>query len=133
MTSTATGAAVGVVAGSLWDVLRLPSVEVRAAGLLFLLALAADLGRVPVLATRRQVPQEWGRLLPPVTVGVLYGGRLGVGPLTILNSWFWWAGLLLGAGHGPWIALAVGALFGGVRACVTALAGYRRALVRPAQ
>ena len=129
----ATAAAFGLITGSVWEALGLPRVGLMGAGILCALAALADALRAPVLCTRRQVPVEWGRLLPPITVAVLYGGRLGVGPLTILNSWLWWAGAIIGASHGPWKSLTVGALFGGVRTGLTALAGLRRAAAHPSE
>ena len=44
-------------------------------------------------------------------MAVLYGARLGVGPLTILSSWLWWAMLVVGAAGGPWLGAMAGAAF----------------------
>ncbi|MEM9654521.1 MAG: hypothetical protein AAGA65_20685 [Actinomycetota bacterium] len=70
----------------------------------------------------RQVPQEWGRLLDQRVVAVLYGARLGVGPLTILSTWTWWSTLIAASLIGPWTGAAVGAGFGSVRLAVTVAA-----------
>lgn len=66
-------------------------------------------------SVRRQVPREWSRLFGPVTVAALYGARLGVGPLTILNTWLWWGAALLGGLGGPWTGAATGAAFATAR------------------
>lgn len=70
----------------------------------------------------RQVPQEWGRLLDPSIVAVLYGSRLGVGPLTMLSTWMWWAAIGGGAMLGPLAAVSAGATFGLVRLAVIVVA-----------
>ena len=70
------------------------------------------------LALRRQVPREWSDLFAPGTVAVLYGARLGVGPLTLLPTWLWWAAALLGALLGPGPSTLAGATFGLVRGVV---------------
>lgn len=92
-------------------------VAVVASGLVFDLV-GMGTGRMKPPAVGRQVPQEWSRLLPPPVVAVLYGARLGVGPLTILSTWSWWSATLISAllGLGP--AVAVGAMFGSVRLVV---------------
>jgi hypothetical protein len=86
------------------------------AGALAVAAVIADLvsrrtGRLRPLAVRRQVPLAWGRLLGVRTAAVLYGARLGVGPLTILPTWLWWAGTAVTVSLGPWWAAAGGAAF----------------------
>lgn len=86
-------------------------------------ALADLIGWPPVASVRRQVPQAWSRLFAPVTVAGLYGARLGVGPLTVLNTWLWWAALAAGALAGLGAAVAAGAAFGLVRAATTVAAG----------
>ncbi|HUQ39897.1 MAG TPA: hypothetical protein VM030_07050 [Acidimicrobiales bacterium] len=96
------GAAPGVVAGML------------------ALAAVADIaatarGRPQPWAVRRQVPREWGRIFPPAGAALLYGARLGVGPLTILSTWLWWAAVVGAAGLGPGPSALVGAGFGMVR------------------
>jgi hypothetical protein len=67
----------------------------------------------------RQVPQEWSRLLAAPVVAVLYGARLGVGPLTILSTWTWWSVTVAAALAGPIVSVATGATFGLVRLIVT--------------
>ena len=69
-----------------------------------------------------QVPRIWSSLLPPRVVAVLYGARLGVGPLTILSTWTWWAVTLGSALLGPAPAALVGATFGLVRQAATVAA-----------
>src|SRR5690606_22169942 len=89
-------------------------------------------GRPRPLSVGRQVPREWSRLFSPPTVAVLYGGRLGVGPATILTTWLWWAVLILGAAGGVWTATAAGAAFGLVRTVVmVALAEWIRVAAAP--
>lgn len=79
-------------------------------------------GRPSPPTSGRQVPQEWGRLLGPETVAVLYGARLGVGPLTILSTWTWWSVLIAASLIGPGTGALVGAGFGAVRLVVTVAA-----------
>ncbi|MEM8923296.1 MAG: hypothetical protein AAGD35_07310 [Actinomycetota bacterium] len=91
--------------------------------ILVAVAVAADLavltiGRPTPLAVGRQVPQAWGRLLAPPVVAALYGARLGVGPLTVLSTWTWWAVTVASAMSGPLPAMVVGATFGLVRMAV---------------
>ncbi len=68
-------------------------------------------GRPAPLTLGRQVPQEWGRLLPLPLTAVLYGARLGVGPLTILSTWMWWSMLVAASLIGVWTAVAVSMWF----------------------
>lgn len=68
-------------------------------------------GRPQPLSARTQVPVAWSELFPPPVVALLYGARLGVGPLTILPTWLWWAAFVLGAGHGPLPSAGVGFAF----------------------
>lgn len=123
-----TGAAVGLVAGVAWRVAGLPDVAPAVALAVAAIALVLDgLGRPRPVAVRHQVPQVWGRYFGPATVAVLYGARLGVGPLTILATWTWWAALVLGASLGPWPSALVGAVFAVARTLTmtTAVAGAR--------
>jgi hypothetical protein len=76
-------------------------------------------GRPKPLANGRQVPREWGRLLPPSTVAVLYGARLGVGPLTMLSTWTWWSVTVASALIGLGTAVGVAATFAVVRLVVS--------------
>jgi hypothetical protein len=46
-------------------------------------------------AVRSQVPQWWGHTFGPWWGSVRYGFRLGLGPATLLNSWLWWAGVVV--------------------------------------
>lgn len=118
-----TGGLVGFAAGLV--VPELPTAVVLA---LAAVALVLDLaGRPRPLAVRRQVPQLYGRWYGARTVAALYGARLGVGPLTILATWTWWAALVVGASLGPWLSAAVGATFALARTATMlgAVAGTR--------
>ncbi|MEO1060437.1 MAG: hypothetical protein AAFZ07_03385 [Actinomycetota bacterium] len=121
-----TAALAGLLAGALLGWIADPSpvvvaLVVAAAGL-------ADLSRWHPIDVGRQVPLEWGRLFSETTTAALYGARLGVGPLTVLTSWTWWAGLVLAGLHGPFVAAGVAAVFHVVRVAVMALgvAGSQR-------
>jgi hypothetical protein len=112
LTGALTGAAVGFVAGVAWAVAGLPEASPVVAVALAAAALVLDaLGWPRPLAVRRQVPQLYGRWFGARTVAVLYGARLGVGPLTILATWTWWAALVVGASLGPWLSALVGTAF----------------------
>lgn len=118
--ATATGALVGFAAGVVWAVAGMPALPRGAVVALVALAVGADLlghrsGRPRPPSVGRQVPQAWSRLLPPPTVAVLYGARLGVGPATILPTWLWWAMLVVAASAGVWASVVAGAVFGAVR------------------
>ncbi len=76
-------------------------------------------------SVRQQVPVEWGRMFSAPVTAVLYGARLGIGPLTILSTWLWWAALFAGAWLGVWESVLIGACFGMVRLVVTAAASLR--------
>jgi hypothetical protein len=123
-TSASSGAVVGFAAGAVWSVLADPlswlAVVLVTGG-----AVVLDASCVPALSIRRQVPQLWGRIFPAPTVAVLYGARLGVGPLTILRTWLWWSALVVGASAGPWWSAAVGATFGLGRVAAMLGAGTR--------
>ena len=84
-------------------------------------------GRPRPLTLGRQVPREWGRLLPLPITASLYGGRLGVGPLTILSTWMWWAALMGAALVGVWTAVAVSAWFAVGRVVINGIVGRRLA------
>ena len=112
MTAAVAGLAAGFALGWMPD----PSpvvvaLVVAAAGL-------ADLSRLHPVDLGRQVPSEWGRYFSETTTAALYGARLGVGPLTILTSWTWWAGLILAGLHGPLVGAAVAGVFHLVRVLV---------------
>lgn len=68
-------------------------------------------GRPQPPSVRRQVPVEWSGLFAPPVVALLYGARLGVGPLTILPTWLWWGAFALGAWHGPLPSAVTGLAF----------------------
>jgi hypothetical protein len=115
--ATLTGALTGFALGALWAGLGLPPAAPLVAAALVGLAVLADLGRRPrPFAVGRQVPQEWGRLLDPPVAATLYGARLGVGPLTILSTWLWWAAMAVAVSMGPWVGAVAGTAFGAVRA-----------------
>ena len=77
------------------------------------------------LTLGRQVPREWGRLLSPSVTAFLYGGRLGVGPLTILSTWMWWAMLIAAALGGVWVSVAVSVWFAAGRVVINGIVGRR--------
>ncbi|HEX9993390.1 MAG TPA: hypothetical protein VGB14_10720 [Acidimicrobiales bacterium] len=106
----ATGGLVGFFLGAGWLATGWPAASPAVSAAVVAAALAADLVARP-LDVRRQVPQLWGRIFGPGTVAVLYGARLGVGPLTILTTWLWWAATALAVTHGPWVGAGSGALF----------------------
>ncbi|HVF73701.1 MAG TPA: hypothetical protein VM938_01525 [Acidimicrobiales bacterium] len=109
----ATGALAGFVVGAAWTGFGLPGASEPVAALVVAVAVVLDLvGRPRPAAVHRQVPQAWARVFPIRVAAVLYGARLGVGPLTILSTWLWWAAFVLGATAGPWWSSAVGAAFG---------------------
>ena len=78
-------------------------------------------GRPKPVANGRQVPREWGRWLSPPAVAVLYGARLGVGPLTMLSTWTWWSVTIAAAVMGLGATLAVASTFALVRLVVSVL------------
>lgn len=80
-------------------------------------------GRPLPLTLGRQVPRQWGRLLPLPVTALLYGGRLGVGPLTILSTWMWWAALIAAALVDVWMAVAVSVWFAVWRVVINGLVG----------
>jgi hypothetical protein len=130
LSATVSGAAAGAALGALWSVLSAPELTALGAAAVVSAAVALDiLGRAigwpRPMSVGTQVPQAWGRLLAPATAATLYGLRLGVGPLTILNTWRWWAGMVIAASHGPVAAGIAGAAFGALRTVVTASASAR--------
>jgi hypothetical protein len=118
LSGAVTGALVGFAAGVV-PLPDAPAVPVAVG------AAVLDALRVPVLAVRRQVPQYWGRIFGPRLVALLYGARLGVGPLTLLPTWLWWAAIVVGATRGPWAGAATGATFAVVRTVTMWIAGTR--------
>lgn len=123
-TSASTGALAGFVAGAAWSMVADP-LSWLAVVVVTGSAVILDASCVPAPSVRRQVPQLWGRIFSAPTVAVLYGARLGVGPLTILRTWIWWAALVVGASAGPWWSAAVGATFGLGRILAMLAAGTR--------
>ncbi len=126
-TSAGAGASAGLVLGAVAGLLRIPAPGPVSVTLVIGVAVAADLavlvrGGPDPVSVRRQVPQAWGRLLSPPVAASLYGARLGIGPLTVLNSWLWWAAALLGAALGVVPSVLVGLAFGLVRGLTTAAA-----------
>lgn len=118
--AASTGALAGLSVGFLWRLTALPELSLEAVAVLGGAAAAADAvhrrwGRLRPLSVPRQVPRAWGRLFDARTTATLYGARLGVGPLTHLVTWMWWAAMLAAASQGLGPALAVGSLFGGAR------------------
>lgn len=105
-----TGGLVGFFLGAGWLATGWPVASPTVAAAVVAVALAADLVVRP-LDVRRQVPQLWGRIFGARTVAVLYGARLGVGPLTILTTWLWWAATALAVTAGPWVGAASGVAF----------------------
>lgn len=115
----ASGAVAGVALAIAWSVLRLPGLgagwTVAGVGV----ALLADtLGRPRPVAVRSQVPRQWTHLFDIRTAAALYGSRLGVGPLTILETWLWWVTALAGASQGIAGSALVGGVFGVTRIAV---------------
>lgn len=126
--ATISAALIGLVVGVAlqWA----PRVDLSVLLILAVVAVIADLARVrfgrpsPV-SIGKQVPIEWGRLFDPRVVAVLYGARLGVGPLTMLSTWLWWAATI-GAGLTSIAASVITAMvFGLVRLSVTVAASHR--------
>lgn len=118
-----TGGLVGLVAGAAWGGIGLGRMGPPVAAAVTGLALLADLARIRPPAVGKQVPQAWGQVFGTRLTAVLYGARLGVGPLTILWTWTWWAAFVVSATLGPWPSAAVGAAFALSRTLATLLAG----------
>lgn len=103
---------------------------VSVVGAMVTAALALDLtvlvrGRPRPFTLGRQVPQQWGRLFDPRLVAALYGARLGVGPLTILSTWTWWAAMMAAAGIGVWTSVATSVWFAATRVVLNELVAVR--------
>lgn len=123
-----TGGLVGLAAGALWAGLGLLPLGPVTTALVIGAALVADRAsqRWPTLlplAVGRQVPEAWGRLFGARLAATLYGARLGVGPLTVLRTWTWWAALLVGASLDPWPSAGVGVTFALSRTAATVVTG----------
>ncbi len=124
---TVSAALVGLVAGVAlqWA----PRIELRALVVLAILAVLADVasvrfGRPTPFSVGKQVPVEWGRMFDPRVVAVLYGARLGVGPLTMLSTWLWWAATIGAALTSVLASVVAAAVFGVVRMVVTVAASH---------
>lgn len=115
------GALAGFTFGVPWAAAGLPAVEVVGALMIAAVALALDIAKMRPPAVHGQVPQAWGRVFPPTGAAALYGARLGVGPLTILASWQWWAMAAIGMSLGVWQSVGLGAVFGSTRVAATAI------------
>ncbi len=125
LTGAFTGAFVGLLAGLAWTALGGSALAPAGAAAVALAAVGLDVASwrtgwrwLRPLAVNRQVPVAWGRLLSAPVAAVLYGARLGVGPLTILTTWTWWAALVVGASLGPWPSALVGATFAVARTAI---------------
>lgn len=116
------GSLAGFVSGVVWSVTTLPPPLPALVAAAFAAAAVGDLALIPPLAVRRQVPRSWSEQFAPTVVAVLYGARLGVGPLTPLTTWLWWAATLAAAGLGPGPSTLTGATFAGVRLITVLLA-----------
>ncbi len=128
----ASAALVGLAAGLVLQFVPVATMEVLIA--LTLTAVLADVamlrfGRPKPLSIGRQVPVEWGRLFDSRVVALLYGARLGVGPLTMLSTWLWWAAAIGAALTSVTASVMIGVVFGVVRLAITVAASHRAELV----
>lgn len=133
----AAAALLGYVMALPWLALGLPAASPAVLALVVGLAVALDVvaaltGRLRPTAVSSQVPRAWQGLFAPETVAVLFGARLGIGPLTLLPTWLWWATVGLGLTLGPGGSALVGAAFALTRSVVmVALSEVaRRAMAR---
>lgn len=129
---TATAALVGLATGLTLQFVPAANMETLIA--LTLAAVLADIamlrfGRPKPLSIGRQVPVEWGRLFDPRVVALLYGARLGVGPLTMLSTWLWWAATIGAALTSVGTSVMIALVFGIVRLVITVAASQRADLV----
>lgn len=125
---TTSAALVGLIAGVAlqWT----PRLDMRVLLVLAMVAVVADVssvrfGQPKPLSVGKQVPVEWGRLFDARVVAVLYGARLGVGPLTMLSTWLWWAATIGAALTSILASVVTATVFGLVRLCVTVVASQR--------
>lgn len=125
VSAASTGALAGWVGGVAWTALLGPALNVWALAALVVGCVALDGFGVAPLSVLCQVPQLWGRIFSAPVVAVLYGARLGVGPLTILRTWSWWGAFVAGSSAGPWWGAGVGAAFGAGRIVAMLAAGTR--------
>ncbi|HVM09540.1 MAG TPA: hypothetical protein VM345_13820 [Acidimicrobiales bacterium] len=129
ISSAGSGALTGFVLGVIGEAFGVADVPRWAVVVAAALVVVVD-AFVPPLSVRRQVPQLWGRVFDVRTTAVLYGLRLGVGPLTILRTWWWWFAVVTAALAGVWWSVAVGASFGVARILVMLGAGTRAGCMR---
>lgn len=127
--STLAAALLGAALGGIGDLL--PLTPGATAGLVVAagaLALAADLGAVPLPTIHRQVDKDWLDRYRGWVVGVGFGFQLGLGVVTIVNTAAVYLTLALALLSGSAAAgAAVGTTFGLVRALVIlAVAPVRR-------
>lgn len=130
LTSAAAGALLGFVLGALWLATGLGEASVQLSAAAVALGALLDLrhlrtGGPRPWSVQRQVPRLWARVFPLPGATILYGLRLGIGPLTHLRSWLWWIGVALGATAGAWSSAALGAAFGGWRIIVQLVVVWR--------
>lgn len=128
VSAASSGALLGLVLGAAWAAVQIPTPTLRVAVLISAMALTADISRYFTghprpFSIQTQVPMQWARLFDLRTAATLYGARLGIGPLTPMTSWMWWAAAVLGASAGAWESALVGASFGAVRMAVVVGAG----------
>jgi hypothetical protein len=128
LSAASSGALLGLTVGAAWASLQVSRVGLREALWISVVALSADFSRYSLghprpLSRRTQVPMQWARLFDLRTAATLYGARLGIGPLTPMPSWTWWAAAVIGASAGAWESAFVGAGFGAVRMAIVIGAG----------
>ncbi len=116
--------------GALWLATGLGAAGGAVAAAAVLVGVALDLvhvrrGSPRPWSVQRQVPRLWARVFPLPGATVLYGLRLGIGPLTHLRSWLWWVGVMLGATTGAWSSAALGTAFGAWRILVQLVVVWR--------
>ena len=138
LSATLSGALAGLAAGALWSLADFPALAPSVVLVAVVAALVADAvharwGRLSPFCIRRQVPRVWGRLFDIRTAATVFGARLGVGPLTHLNSWLWWVGALLAASRGPASSTFVGSVFGAVRMITVVAASHHVRRETPAR
>lgn len=124
--------------GAVAQAAGISALSTGAAGSLVAIGAACDLvyllrGAPMPWSVQQQVPRLWARIFPLPGATVLYGLRLGVGPLTILRSWLWWSGILVAATTGAWWSAAAGAVFGIARIAVQLAAVWRAEAAMPAR
>jgi len=115
------GAVTSALVGFAVGIIPMPDVT----PLVALPAALLDAVNVPTLSVRRQVPQYWGRLFAARTTAVLYGARLGIGPLTIMPTWLWWAAMAVGVSRGPWVGALTAMTFAVARTITMWAVGTR--------